>query len=308
MTIKSVLLIGASGSLGTPTLQALLAANFTVTALTRQSSSATFPPSVRVAKVPDDYPLSALIPAFQSQDAVVSTISQRSTSIQNRFVDAAVATGVKRFIPSEFGCDAADPRLPPLLPATWGVKSAQLKYLQEKAKESGGKLTWTSISTGAFFDWTFKVTKGMFAHVDFKEKKIQVLDKGLTKFSSSTLTQIGKAVARVLEKDEETKDQSLLVQSFRINQAEIVQALEKVTGEKWEVDNVEDGKKWVADAVEKVKAGEGGMQSNFNVLWGTCVTDNDWESGARKERFANPLLGLENEDLETVLKDAIAQM
>ena len=53
-TIKTVALAGASGSIGSAVLKALLDANFTVTALTRPGSTHSFPSSVKVAEVSYD--------------------------------------------------------------------------------------------------------------------------------------------------------------------------------------------------------------------------------------------------------------
>jgi NmrA-like family len=66
-------------------------------------------------------------------------------------VDAAIAAGVKRFIPSEFGINTRKVRdlsIGKILAGKIGV----VDYLQEKAKENEG-FTWTGITTGLFFDW-----------------------------------------------------------------------------------------------------------------------------------------------------------
>ncbi|MCJ1329506.1 hypothetical protein MMC10_006186 [Thelotrema lepadinum] len=301
MSIKTVLLIGAGGSLGAPTLAALTPL-FTTTVLTRESSKSTFPSDIRVITVPDSYPEPDLVAAFKGQDAVVSTIGTFSSAIQTRFADAAVAAGVKRFIPAEFGSDTEAPGVAELLPSIWGVKKEALDYVKAKAAESEGKMSWSAIGCGAYFDWAFTATKGHFAHLDLTAKKAMVFDDGEAKFSVSNLSQVAKAVAQTLVHAEETRDRFVFVQSFLVTQNELVAALEKVTGDKFEVTR-EDSRTWMEVNVPKAK--EGDMTGVFNTIWGVCVTDSDF---TKKVDFANGMLGLEDEDLEESLRAALKKM
>lgn len=107
-TIKAVAVAGASGSVGEPIVKALIEAGFTVTALTRADSKSTLPSSVKVANV-DYNDLESLTAALKGQDALVSTLGTASVDQQFKLVDAALAAGVRRLIPSEFGCDMETP-------------------------------------------------------------------------------------------------------------------------------------------------------------------------------------------------------
>lgn len=120
---------------------------FDVTVLSRLSSTATFPPSVKVIK--NDFSESALVSAFRGQDAVVSNIGAAAFLDQKKMIDAAIEAGVKRFIPSEFSVDSMSPTVRDLLPL-FEQKKEILEYL--KTKEGKG-MTWTGIATGPFFDW-----------------------------------------------------------------------------------------------------------------------------------------------------------
>src|SRR2546430_625441 len=138
MAIQKVVLIGAGGNLGRHILKSLVDSNFTVTVLTRQSSTSTFPSHVTVVTIADDYPYDQLVKAFKGQDAVVSAIAGMATPTQKSMVDAAVEAGVQRFIPAEFGSEvtpeqaAKNPIIAP--------KLEMRRYLQ--SKEHTG-LTWT---------------------------------------------------------------------------------------------------------------------------------------------------------------------
>jgi uncharacterized protein YbjT (DUF2867 family) len=113
----------------------------------RKESEAVFPPGVTVRKT--DFSGSSLEAAFQGQDAVISAVGATAFNEQKALVDAAIAAGVQRFIPSEFSANSQSKAVLQLLPL-FGQKNDVIKYL--KSKESSG-LTWTGIATSALFDW-----------------------------------------------------------------------------------------------------------------------------------------------------------
>lgn len=108
MAFNNVLLIGAGGNLGSLILKHLMESpsKFTISVLTRHSSSHAFPSSINVIRMDDDYPTSQITDAFQGMDVVISAVSMPAMPLQYKFVEAAVAAKVKRYIPTEFGLDA----------------------------------------------------------------------------------------------------------------------------------------------------------------------------------------------------------
>ncbi|KAL8868331.1 MAG: hypothetical protein Q9174_005062 [Haloplaca sp. 1 TL-2023] len=148
--LKNVIILGASGNVGTPTVSALLAAGtYTITALTRASSTAIFPTGIKVHKIPDDYPTPELLTAFKGQDVVIDLLPPSNPKQQNAIADAAAEAGVKRYIPSEFGSDTSNPKVVQMVPI-FAAKADILEYL--KGKEGTG-MSWTAVVNGAFFDW-----------------------------------------------------------------------------------------------------------------------------------------------------------
>lgn len=149
-TIKNVIIIGAGGHLGPTILSAFTSdPHFTVSILTRNSSTSTFPPNIKVFRVDDDYPEAELLEAFKGQDAVISTMATASLKLQNDIIDAAVKAGVKRFVPSEFGSDTLNEKALEILPQYFAGKIAAVEYLKGKEKDG---LTWTAVVTGSFFE------------------------------------------------------------------------------------------------------------------------------------------------------------
>ncbi len=131
-------------------MQELLAAGFNVTALTRETSTSTFPAGVTVKKIDYDA-LATVQSALAGQDAVVSVIGTLAIGNQKVLADAAVAAGVKRFIPSEFGINTrktAGSTIGKILAGKTGF----VDYLNELAKKNSS-FSWTGVATGFFFDW-----------------------------------------------------------------------------------------------------------------------------------------------------------
>jgi putative NADH-flavin reductase len=144
--INNVIVIGASGNVGQLIVSSLIAADFTVSALTRSSSPATFPPHVSVHKT--DYSLTSLLDAFEGKDAIVSAIATSSTGQQKAIIDAAVEVDVKRFLPSEYAVDTSRLEIPKFLPPAI-PKQDIVNYLKTKEKEG---MSWTVLCVGAWFD------------------------------------------------------------------------------------------------------------------------------------------------------------
>jgi uncharacterized protein YbjT (DUF2867 family) len=129
-------------------IPALLDAGFNVSALSRPSSTATFPSEVKVLKA-DYNDLPSLTTALQHQDAVVSAVGTWSVADQKTVIEAAVAAKVKRFIPSEYGGNSSLSGTKEFAP--FAIDKQNIVE-QLKSKEGDG-LSWTAICTGAFFSW-----------------------------------------------------------------------------------------------------------------------------------------------------------
>lgn len=220
-SINKVALAGATGNLGPAILDQLLKAGFEVTVLTRKGSSHTFPPSVKTAIVDYDS-LDSLVEALRGQDAVVSSLASAALSKQLLLVDAAAKAGVRRFLPSEFGSNTVHEKTSQL--PCFGDKVAVQKALQKHA--AAGNLTYTVVANGPFFDWGIKV--GFIINV--KGKTVNLYDGGNRLFSTTTLATIGKAVAGVLKKPDETKNRAVYVHDTALTLKQLLELAKKATG------------------------------------------------------------------------------
>lgn len=295
MSLKRVLIIGAAGNLGSLTLNHLLAspANFSVTVLSRQSSTAQFPSSVAVSHIDDDYPTSELVQAFQNIDVVISAISMTGMHHQYKFIDAAVAAKVKRYIPTEYGLDDLPDWLVELRPM-FRIKHDVRDYLASKEKDG---LEWTCIVCNVFFEMG---VKSGFFQFDWAAKKATLLDGGETKWVATTLDTVAVAVVRAIEKADLTRNKLLLIQDFRTSQREILDAVQEKTG-KWQVEE-EDYGKWLEEAKDRVRGGDDSALSQLT--FGSVLTGSEWE---RRPEFANSLLGLSPKTFEEAFEGALRE-
>ncbi|KAJ4356016.1 uncharacterized protein N0V89_004042 [Didymosphaeria variabile] len=294
MSIKNVIIIGAGGNLGPSILDAFLtSSSFNVTVLSREESTKTFPDNVKVVRANFDS-FDSLKSAFQGQDAIVSLVASEALAAQIKLIDAAIAAGVKRYIPSEFGSNTADPRTLEAVPLFKGKIDIQ-EYLKSKESE----ISRTTIVTGPFFDWGLKVG---FLGINAQTKTAALIDQGTTPFSTSNLRQIGLATVKVLEQAEETKNQYVYVSSFETSQKELLEKAEKITGEKYKVEHL-DSTELRAEGLNKIKAGD---FSGFVPLIQAAVSGKAGLGDHRPCGLWNERLGLQKEDFDGSIKAGLS--
>lgn len=297
MAIQNVTLLGADGKLGPAILHALLDQAFTVTVLKRSSSNSpdTYPPGVSFRKVDDSFTISDLVPHLKGQDALIATIKGNQTDLQHRLALACVEAGVQRFIPADFGSvDSSSTWTQEVVPL-YKRKTELREKLVDLASENTN-FSWTALVCGHFFDWSLE-----FLHVYLRERRAEILDEGDLKWSASTLSQIGLATARILQRPEPTKNKIVYVQSFCVTQMDVIKAFERATGQDWEVVKY-DSKEYQAEESRKADAGD--LEAVENLVWMLGALDADW---TKKENFAMEMLGLMEEDLDGVVRRVVEE-
>jgi putative NADH-flavin reductase len=299
MAIKSVTLLGADGRLGPAVLEALLEANFQVQVLKRMGSKSTskYPFGVTTIKVPDDFPSSSLEAVLSDQDAVVVTIPGTNTALQKKLADAAVKAGVKRFIPADFGSvDSDSERAKDWVPLY--VDKYELRQYLQILAEKNKSFSWTALVCGHFFDYD-----PLWLHIDIAGRKADILDAGDIPASACTMATIGTATAKILEKAEDprTKNITLYIQSFCATQMEIIKSFEKATGAEFKLTRI-DGMKFAEEKMKEMKGGD--KAATEDVVWVLGAYEADWR---KMNGFANGLLGLKEEDLDTICKAIVAK-
>lgn len=279
--IKNVAIAGASGSLGKVVLERIIASGkFNITVLRRQGSSAKFDSNVKVVDV-DYNSASELTAALKGQDALVSTVGTPFLQGQTRLVDAAIAAGVKRFLPSEFGSNLDFPNTRSL--PVFAHKVEVQDYLIEKSKTTD--LTYSLVYNSAFLDWGLE-HNFILAHA---EGKPAIFDGGDIVFSSTTLKTVGDAVAGILAHPEETKNRAVYVEDTKLTQNKLLAlAREAAPGKTWapqqaKVDDI------VAKADARLAQGLFDMETFVPYLFRAIL---DPAYGGDFQKTDNELLGL----------------
>lgn len=104
--LKNIAIIGASGSVGKPTLAELLKiGKHNITVISRSSSQAVFPPGVEVRQ--GDYDDDAFMQsALSGQEVLIIMLAFAALPQQDRIFEQAARAGVRYVLPSEYGYEA----------------------------------------------------------------------------------------------------------------------------------------------------------------------------------------------------------
>ncbi|KAL2671607.1 hypothetical protein Neosp_014197 [[Neocosmospora] mangrovei] len=291
-SINNVLVLGAGGNVARSTIKALLEENFTVTGLTRDTSKAVLPAGVKHVK--SDYSEASLIEIFKGQDAIVSTVSSivpgDALAIQETIVNAAIGAGVKVFIPSEYGVDTSNHDASTYIPFLKD-KIDTLDYL----KTQQDKISWTAIVSGSMFDWGLNIPG--FGGLDVSARTATIFDGGDIPYEATNLDQVGRAIAKSLKNPEATRN------DFTVTQNQVVGALERATGEKFEISHGTVEGLW-QDGATQVK--EGQLLGTLAMLAGAIYGKGGLANFSVTKGLWNEKLGLPQEDLDVFIKGYVA--
>ncbi|GAM33597.1 hypothetical protein TCE0_011f00608 [Talaromyces pinophilus] len=289
--IERVAIAGASGALGSNVLKALVGAGFQVTVLTRSKKPGMYDSTIRVAEV-DYASLESLTAALKGVDAVVSTVTSTAIESQTILIDAAVAAGVKRFIPSEFGSVTTNFKLEglPLFSSIFKVR----KYLQEKAAASG--LTWTILACGIFLDYALNTP----ILLDFVNHKATLLDGGDNRISATSLPKVGVAICAILKNFDATNDKVMRVSETILTQNQWLGFTQELNPDiKWELSNARTSV-LLEESLKQIEAGEFTESVILKLVTGTSLAGNTY--GSAYDVTDNELLGIKELTSDEVKK------
>lgn len=286
MSGTKVALAGATGNLGPSILTALLEAGFSVVVLTRKGGNASKIPSnpnITIKEV-DYSSVESLTPALQGVEAVVSTVASEALGGQNPLIDASVAAGVKRFLPSEFGSNLGNANAAAL--PVFGAKVATAKYLESVAAKNPS-FSYTLVYNGPFLDWGIAV--GFI--INPQEHSANLFNGGDRPFSATNLPTIGKAVAAILKNQSKTANRAVYIQDVSTTQKKLIAYAKEKDGKDFTTTevNTEDTRQ------EGLKALSSGNVENIGTIMVNFIFSAIFQEGFGGEWSAqndNELLGL----------------
>ncbi|KAJ4341911.1 hypothetical protein N0V95_007096 [Ascochyta clinopodiicola] len=258
--------------------------------------------SQKIAEVVVDFNSeSSLVSALTGHDAVVSTVGTTGLTTQVAIIKAAIAAGVKRFIPSEFGSDLKNPLVRQLPVYAEKVKVEDLLE-QEAAK---GTLTYTIIYNNLYLDWGLQ-----YAYIaDVLNRSATLYDGGSLPLSMTRLSTVAKAVVGVLRNPKDTENRCLRIHDGRLSKRELVSALQETTGkEGWTVQESDS----VAVQAKSDKALSEGVFDEWVWLGYITRASQAKECGPSFNEAQNALLGLKEHSademkglVQTIAKEII---
>lgn len=229
-SIQNVAVAGASGAMGAPLVQELLKAKFNVTALTRPDSSNHPPTGAKTVEVNYD-DAESLKNALKDQHALISTLGTASIEQQHKLFEAAIDAGVKRLIPSEFGCDTL--RSPARDLPVFAPKVQIREAIEQKIKGTGTTYTW--VFNNVFLDWSLD---NKFV-VNLQDKKFEIYDGGEKVYTTTPIPFIARGVVGVLKNPEATANRAVRIHGAALTQKQFLDIVQQVVGKDgWQIDEL----------------------------------------------------------------------
>lgn len=164
-------------------------------------------------------------------------------------------------------------------------------------------MQWITVCCGFWYDYSLAGGESRFGF-NFGKRSLTIYDDGNTKISTSTLSQVGRALAKVLSlnelpEDENNKSLTLLtflnkglyLENFVVSQIDMFESVKRVTGTSdadWTITH-EDTKKRYEDGLALVKRGN--MAGFSNLLYARAFYRMIGAS-------SQPSLGLPEESLD----------
>lgn len=271
-----------------------------MTVLARRVSQAQFPASVNVIRV-DYSSVPDLTNALSGQDAVVSVLTTSAMDVQPPLIEAAVAAGVRRFLPSEFCANIGNPKAATL--PVYHPKIAIHEVIQRYARDYPN-FTYTLVRNGPFLDWS--LAYGFFLNLNGGSTPFY--DGGDRPFSTTTLATIGQTVVEVLRHLEPTQNRAVFVHDLVTTQRKMLAIARKIVpGREWTPTDVSTAHMETL-AEQKYAQGTVDLEASMGFL---CRSVFGEGYGGAFEAIDNELLGIPLKtdiDLEEIMRDVFQKL
>ncbi|KZL87232.1 nad -binding protein [Colletotrichum incanum] len=232
LSIKKVVILGATGALGEALVPALVQADFKVTCISRPGSRGTNFPGVKI-KTADYTDVASLTAAFKDHDVVVEAFNPAAATHQTHILKAVVAAGVRHIITPDFSGNTFHPNAKEV--KIFDPKLAAQRELERVVAESQGELTWTAIVSGPWYDWT--IEKGIF-WVNKEKRTITRYGSGDQKYSISRHALNGDALVAVLRDPERYRNRPAYFASHTVSTNQLISIIDEMRLTGWRVVDV----------------------------------------------------------------------
>ena len=303
MAFQKIVVAGGTGYAGRKIVLHLLTIPTVtkVTVLTRQGTPNPFPasPLLSIVPIPSYEDVTALISVLRGHDILVSAVgSVDKDNIDLLLVEAAVAAGVRRFMPSEYTIDVLHPHAIALAGSTvLKTNIAKAKHIQALADK--GLIEYTTLVTGAFLDWWFENAE---LGVDIEAKKLTIYDGG-KRMTGVTTQFIAECVGAVIRMPEEsTRNMRIRIAEVDYTGMDLLKVFEEVVGGNWTVEE-----KSTESLMEQARnaAAKGDMRGFYI---GNVLTLNfDGKGAGYFEEGMKHGMGIKRQNLKEIVQNALSE-
>ncbi|GLA70809.1 hypothetical protein AtubIFM55763_000983 [Aspergillus tubingensis] len=296
---RRIVLVGATGALGSHILNALLDTGVHhISVITRPENGKIFDNRVSVNRVDLDDEAS-LVRCLISQDALIIALSPESYAKQISLIRAAAGARVPYIVPTEFGSDPTHERL------NREIGLAEMQKPFRALIEELGVSSWIGVVNGIFFD--FNVRNGFWG-LDIRNRKVTFYDDGQVKINTSTLSWIAISLARFFSMPDEFIQQHrntwIYFSSFLVSQRDVFESAIRMTRTvqaDWEVVRVNS-----KVAAQEAKKGmeDGDHMAVFSLLF--ALTFQEGFGSNFSDRLINySAMGLSPPTLDSVVEGLV---
>lgn len=250
-----------------------------------------------------------IVAALKGQQFLVITMAPTAPrDTHSKLVQAAAKAGVPYIMPNNFSGDIEDVKFGE------DIMLGPIAKAQREEIESLG-MQWITVCCGFWYDYSLAGGEARFGF-DFDKRSLTLYDDGNTKNSTSTLSQVGLAISKVLSlkkfpDDENDKSltfstflgKGIYLKSFVVSQNDMFESVKRVTGttdSDWTITR-EDTKKRYEDGLALVK--KGNMAGFGKLLYARGFFPG--EANDLSAKAQNELLGLPEESLDDATKVGI---
>ena len=207
-----------------------------------------------------------------------------------------------RILPNEYGSDTTNAALTSQA-ALLSAKHLAPTRIVERAKALGKNSHYIRLVTNGWYDWSLPIG---FWGIDVENKTATFYNDGEAKTNTTTLPQVGLAIARLLALPvaqlEKYIDGYVFIRSFELSQRDILDSVSRVTQtplSSWKIQNVD-----VDAAIEDAKEAMARGEFKPAIVYGNAFKEGRGGLYGGKE-LSNKILGLPELDLDTETRRAL---
>lgn len=245
----------------------------------------------------------SIVTALQGQDALIITMANTAPAEQQiKLVRAAAAAKVPWILPNEWGSDTSHPY-------NAGIYKSKIA-IHSLIEELGSQ--WIAVVSNQWYEMS--LSTGRYG-IDVKNKTATFYDDGETRTTTTTKSQVGRTVARLLSLPvtgpspslSDFANQYIFVKSFFLSQKEMLEAVLKNTNttvSDWTINKVNLGEFLETG---RRKAQEGSHTAMLDWVSASNFAPDSGNDFATSKRTVNETLNLPEENLDEATQRAIVE-